>query len=110
MHNLFEKIRTLPGLAAAGLVAPDGALVDWCANTALDPRRLQTIGGLCRQLLHAAEPDTDTAEEGLALLGDSSLLFRQYPQGIFLAHLNHPVDAKTADWFWGQIDAYLREY
>jgi roadblock/LC7 domain-containing protein len=110
MHNQFENIRTMPGLVAAGLVAADGTLVDWCANSALDPLRLQQAAQRCAQVLAGDRHAESTAQWGVAQLEATSLLFRAMPQGTFLALVQGQVDEATANWFWEQIDAWLRLY
>lgn len=107
---LLDKIRTLPGLVAAGLVAADGTLVDWCANSALDPRRLQQAAAACARALEAGAPLGFSSERGLAQLDERTLLFRAIPQGTLIALLQGQLDETSADWFWEQVDAWLRLY
>jgi hypothetical protein len=107
VNKAFEQIALIPGIVAAAFVGRNGALAGWCANSAIPPERLNSIGVTCRSILAASRAEKRDARTGWAAFGPHTLVFREGPTGLFLAYLDSPVNDAVLDWLFAQVNPLL---
>ena len=107
MNRAFEKIALIEGMIAAAFVSEEGKLSGWCANSVISPDNLCFIAETCRVVLSANRAEQRLAQTGIAAFGNRTLVFREGPQGIFLAYLDSPTNDAVLKWLFDQVDPLL---
>ncbi|PAW79427.1 MAG: hypothetical protein B9S32_02490 [Verrucomicrobia bacterium Tous-C9LFEB] len=109
MDKAFEQIGRIEAVMAAALISPLNQMLGWCANSAIAPEKMLTVGESCRSMLDSLRSDQYEATVGCAAFGERTLVFRQYPRGLFLVYLNSPVNDEVLNWLWAQVDPLLSQ-
>jgi hypothetical protein len=109
MNKAFENISLIQGMIAASLVAEDGTLSGWCANSAISPDNLRFIGETCRVILSASRAEQRAANLGAVAFGNRTLVFRESRAGLFLAYLDSPTNEAVLSWLFEQVEPMLAE-
>jgi len=107
VNKAFEKISLIQGVIAAALVAEDGKLVGWCANSAISSENLSFIAETCRVVLSANRAEQRAANIGTVAFGGSTLVFREGEAGLFIVYLDSPTNEAVLGWLWGQVTPFL---
>lgn len=109
MERTFEAISQIETLIAAALVGPQGDLLGYCANSAIDPERLKMVAQSCHSVFSTASHWSYLTDCAVAAFGDRTLIARHYPGGVFVAFLDSPVNDDVLTWFWEQVHPLLAE-
>ena len=107
MNKAFEKIALIEGIIAAAFVSEEGKLSGWCANSVISPDNLCFIAETCRSVLSANRAEQRPAEIGVVAFGNRTLVFRESPQGLFLAYLDSPTNDAVLRWLFDQVNPLL---
>lgn len=107
MKEVFEQIARIESVTAAALVTPLNRLLGWCANSAIAPEKLLVVAESCRSMLDSLRAENYETTSGYAAFHDRTLVFRLYPQGLFIIYLNSPINDEVLCWLWAQIDPLL---
>jgi hypothetical protein len=107
MNKAFEQISLVQGIIAAALLAEDGTLSGWCANSTISADQLLFIADTCRTILSASRAEQRAAVTGAAAFGNRTLVFREGPSGLFIAYLDSPVNDAVLTWLFEQVTPLL---
>ncbi len=109
MNKAFENIALIQGMVAAAFVSDAGQLLGWCANSAISPDNLCFIGETCRVMLSANRAEQRAASLGTVAFENRTLVFRESPDGLFLAYLDSPTNEAVLSWLFDQVEPMLAE-
>ncbi len=107
MNKSFDEIAKIQNLIAAAFLNTDEKITGWCANNHFSEETLRYIGANCLAILEATNAEKQTVHTGSAAFGDTTLVFRKTPDGLFLAYLSTPVNDAILNWLLEQVGPLL---
>jgi hypothetical protein len=107
MLNSFERLAHIQGVVAAAMVSPSGELLASVTNSPISREKLRFVGETCASIIESLELRQMPAGEGVAHLGEYSLVWRDWGGSALFLLLESDVNDAVLAWLWDSVRSLL---